>query len=386
MMSSSSAPVVFTPELSVVIPTFNERDNLVPLLASLDHALSGIAWEVIIVDDDSPDGTSDIARELARQRFNLHVIQRIGRRGLASACTEGMMASAAPYLMVLDADQQHDTSLIPRMLDVIRTQPADIVVGSRHVEGGDVGNFTVHRKCLSSLGGTLARLLLRTGLSDPMSGFFLVRAPFFHQAVHNMSNIGFKILLDLVVSSPVRPRVVELPYRFGERMSGESKLGIGIGIDYIELLVDKTIGRLIPLRFIIFVMVGLFGVVVHLSALSLLFVQMGIQFYWSQAFATLFAMTVNFVLNNRITYRDRRLSGMGFVWGLVSFYAACGIGAIINFQVAEMLFSRGVYWLIAGFLGAAVGSVWNYGVTSTLTWRKKWGERTIGTETGVKNL
>jgi dolichol-phosphate mannosyltransferase len=384
MMSSSAAPTSFAPELSVVIPTLNERDNLVPLLALLDNALEGIAWEAIVVDDDSTDGTPDLARELARQRFNLRVIQRIGRRGLASACTEGMMASAAPYLMVLDADHQHDTSLIPRMLDVMRTQPVDIVVGSRHMEGGDVVNFAMHRKRLSSLGGTLARLLLRTGLSDPMSGFFLVRAPFFRQAVHNMSNIGFKILLDLVVSSPLRPRIVELPYRFGERMSGESKLSIGVAINYIELLVDKTIGRVIPLRFIIFVMVGLFGVVVHLSALSLLFVQMGIRFYWSQAFATFFAMTVNFVLNNRITYRDRRLSGMGFVWGLVSFYVACGIGAIINFQVAEMLFSRGVYWLIAGFLGATVGSVWNYGVTSTFTWRRKLGKSEIGAETDVQ--
>lgn len=361
------------PELSVIIPTLNERDNLLQLLALLDDALKGVSWEAIVVDDDSPDGTADLARELAARRPNLRVIQRIGRRGLASACTEGMMASIAPYLMVLDADLQHDTSLIPRMLEIMRTQAVDIVVGSRHMEGGDVGSFAAHRRHLSSLGGTLARRLLRTNLSDPMSGFFLVRAPFFRQAVHNMSNLGFKILLDLVVSSPVRPRIVEIPYRFGERTGGESKLDIGTGINYIELLIDKTIGRYIPLRFIIFVIVGLFGVVVHLSALSLLFVHAGVQFYWSQVYATLFAMTVNFVLNNRITYRDRRLSGFGFVWGLLSFYAACGIGAIINFQVADMLFSRGVYWLIAGFLGAAVGSVWNYGVTSTFTWRKKKG-------------
>lgn len=369
--SAGAVQVSFAPELSVIIPTLNERDNLVPLLSQLDSALRGTAWEAIVVDDDSPDGTADLARELARQRPNVRLIHRIGRQGLSSACMEGMMASAAPYFAVLDADLQHNTELLPRMLERIRTGGVDIVVGSRYVGDGCTGDFAAHRKRLSSLGGKLARFLLRTELTDPMSGFFMVRAPFFREAVHNMSNIGFKVLLDLVVSSPVRPRIVEVPYTFGQRVHGESKFCLGVALNYIELLIDKTVGRFVPVRFIIFVMVGLLGVLVHLGVLSALYVQMGVEFYWAQAGATLFAMTGNFVLNNRITYRDRRLSGWGFAKGLLTFYAACAMGAIINFQVAEMLFSRGAYWLVAGLLGAVVGSVWNYGVTSTFTWRKK---------------
>ncbi|MBI1262004.1 MAG: glycosyltransferase [Rhizobiales bacterium] len=361
----------FAPELSVIIPTLNERDNLVPLLDLLDKALTGLAWEAIIVDDDSHDGTPELARRLAANRSNLRVIQRIGRGGLASACTEGMMASVAPCFVILDADMQHDAFLIPLMLDVMKEGDTDIVVGSRHVSGGDMGEFAEHRKALSSLGTRLARMLLKVPLSDPMSGFFMVRADFFRAAVHRLSNIGFKILLDLVVSSPTPPRIVELPYIFGERAHGESKLSLRVALNYLELLADKTIGRLIPLRFVIFVMVGMLGVVLHLGALSLLFIRLAIPFYLSQMTATFFAMTVNFVLNNTITYRDRRLTGSAFVWGFLSFIAACGIGAAANFAVADMLFSHSVYWLAAGFLGAIVGSVWNYVVTSTFTWRNK---------------
>lgn len=370
-MNQADTIISFAPELSVIIPTLNEHDNLLPLLAQLDEALAGIAWEAIIVDDDSKDGTPELARTLAVSRGNLRVIQRIGRDGLASACTEGMMSSIAPYFIVLDADMQHDASIIPRMLEVIREGKTDIVVGSRHVAGGDMGDFASHRQQLSSLGTRLAHMLLKVPLSDPMSGFFMVRADFFRAAVHRLSNIGFKILLDLVVSSPTTPRILELPYTFGTRAHGQSKLSMRVALNYLELIADKTIGRYIPIRFLIFVAVGTLGVFLHLGALSLLFVRMAIPFYLSQVTATFFAMTTNFVLNNKITYRDRQLTGKAFFWGLLSFYAACGLGAAANFAVADMLFSHSVYWLAAGFLGAIVGSVWNYVVTSTFTWRNK---------------
>lgn len=357
-------------ELTVVIPTVNERDNIEPLLARLDQCLAGVAWEAIVVDDDSTDGTADLVRDIARRRGNVRVLQRIGRRGLSSACTEGMMASHAPFLAVMDADLQHDETVLPAMLEVLRSRPVDLVVGSRHVAGGGLGAFSAGRRWLSALGGLLGRLVLRVDLKDPMSGFFMVRSDFFHQTVRRMSNKGFKILLDLVVSAPRAVRFVELPYQFGSRLAGASKLDSMVSLEYLHLIADKLFGHIVPVRFVIFVLVGSLGLLLHLGVLGGLYLGAGLSFYAAQVAATLTAMTANFFLDNAITYRDRRLHGWDLARGLASFYLACAIGALANFQVAQLVFDHGLPWMLAGLIGAMVGSVWNFGVTSTFTWRR----------------
>ena len=357
-------------ELSVVVPTFNERDNIEPLFVRLETALDGIAWEVIYVDDDSPDGSASRARELARRDPRVRCLRRLGRRGLASAVIEGMLASSAPYLAVIDADLQHDERLLPQMLETLRTQRLDIVIGSRHVAGGGLGGWDKRRAAISGIATRLARLVVPAGLADPMSGFFMVTRPAFEQAVGRLSGQGFKILIDLFASAPSPLRFKELPYVFSARQRGESKLDSLVVWEYLMLLLDKLVGRFVPVRFILFAAVGGSGVVVHLLTLYLALAAHG-SFAAAQTLATFAAMTSNFALNNVLTYRDRRLAGRRLVTGLLSFYAICGLGAVANVGIASVAFAEHYTWWASGLAGAAVGVVWNYAISSVFTWGRR---------------
>jgi dolichol-phosphate mannosyltransferase len=358
------------PDLAVIVPTLNERDNIEPLLARLGEALAGISWEVVFVDDDSQDGTGSLLLRLQDVLPRVRVIRRIGRRGLSSACIEGMLATGAPFLAVIDADLQHDETILPRMLEMLRERDLDIVVGSRFSAGGSVGAFAGKRLFMSRFGGWLSRIVSHADLSDPMSGFFVLRRPFFEETVRDLSGQGFKILLDFFASASRPVRFAEVPFTFRPRHRGKSKLDTLVMLEYVTLLSDKLLGPYFPTRFVMFVLVGLFGVLVHLAVLGFAHKIILITFYYSQVIATFTAMTVNFNLNNLLTYRDRRLSGVSLIYGHLSFYLICGIGAIANFQIAQMLFNLRVPWMIAGFLGAMISSVWNYGVSSTITWKR----------------
>ena len=363
---SSQRPV----ELAVVIPAYNERENVAPMLAALQTALFGIEWEVIFVDDNSPDGTAEAVRAVALTDRRVRVLERIGRRGLSSACIEGMLSTPASYIAVLDADLQHDESILPEMLRRMKSQQLDIVVGSRKVAGGSTGDFPPTRVWLSSMGSRISRLVLHCEVADAMSGFFLVDRAFFKQVVHRLTGSGFKILLDLVTSSPRPVKVEEVPYRFRTRQRGESKLDVNAELEYLFLVVDKVVGRYIPTRFAVFVLVGSLGLVVHLATLGLLYYWLHRDFAFSQALATVSAMTFNFLLNNLVTFRDRRLKGRRLVSGLLTFYAACSIGALTNVSFAQFMLSSGAPWYLAGISGMAISSVWNYGVNTIFTWRR----------------
>ncbi|MGE0746868.1 MAG: glycosyltransferase [Rhodospirillales bacterium] len=359
-------------ELAVIIPTFNERDNVAPLLERLERTLAGVDWEAIYVDDDSRDGTADAVSAIARTNPRVRCIRRIGRRGLSTACIEGMLATPAEYLAVIDADLQHDETLLPQMLATLKQGDVDVVVGSRYMAGGDAGGLSSKRLFVSQTATRLSRLIVNAELSDPMSGFFMITRAFLNETVHKLSGQGFKILIDLCASAnrPVRTR--ELPYSFRERHAGTSKLDTLVILEYLWLIADKLFGRWVPVRFVLFVLIGLSGVVVHLAVLALCFRGLELSFLASQAVATLVAMTTNFLLNNALTYRDRQLRGAGQIArGLVSFYVACSIGAVVNNLVADWLFELRVPYLLAGFLGAMLGSVWNYGISSTFTWKRE---------------
>jgi len=360
------------PEISVVVPTFREKPNVPELVVRLRRVLRGVDWEVIFVDDDSSDGTADCARALARQDSRVRCIQRIGRRGLSSACVEGMMASSAPYLAVMDADLQHDEALLAEMLRVLRSEPVDVVVGSRYTEGGGVGTWDRSRVRKSRLATRLAQIAVKAPLTDPMSGFFALKAEVLHATVRRLSTIGFKILLDVLASSPTPLRVKELPYEFRERRAGESKLDSKVVWDYLMLILDKMLGRFIPVRFVVFMMVGGLGVFVHLAVLTALFKMAQTSFVLGQSLATLTAMTFNFAVNNILTYRDLRLSGWGWLRGWFTFVFACSIGALANVGIATYLFQeQHTYWVLSAVAGILVGAVWNYAVTSVYTWRAK---------------
>jgi dolichol-phosphate mannosyltransferase len=359
------------PQLSIVVPTYNEAGNIIELRDRVAAALPGLDWEMIYVDDDSPDGTSAAARELAQRDNRVRCIQRIGRRGLSSACIEGMLASSAPLVAVIDADLQHDERLLPAMVDVLRGDDIDVVVGSRYTEGGSMEGWDRSRAATSRFATRLSRLVLKADLQDTMSGFFMIRREVVERcAKAGMSGVGFKILLDLFATSPTPLRCRELPYQFRNRFSGESKLDTMVAWEYFIMLLDHYLGRVVPIRFIAFSLVGLLGLVVHLLALSMLFRGAGMSFLAAQAAATMIAMTFNFVINNVLTYRDMQLRGWKLLRGWLSFTLACSVGALANVGIASYLFDQRAYWVLSAVAGVLVGAVWNYAVTAVYTWRK----------------
>ena len=357
------------PMLTIVVPTLNERDNIKPLIALLDAALPNVDWEVMFVDDDSTDDTARRIRALALVDPRVRCIQRIGRRGLSTACIEGVLGCSAPYVAVMDADLQHDEALLPRMLDILRKENVDLVIGSRYAAGGGLGDWASNRAWISQLGTKLARLICKQDISDPLSGFFMCRRDVVESAVRRLSGQGFKILLDLLASSSRPLRVRELPFEFRTRRYGKSKLDTLVVWEYFALLADKIFGRVIPLRFALFAMIGIVGLAVHMSILWGGLKLAALEFGVAQSLATFVAMTSNFFLNNILTYRDQRLRGWRIFRGLSTFYGICAIGATANVGIAFYLFNANQKWWVAGVLGVIVGAVWNYAMSSIFTWR-----------------
>ncbi|HKI64455.1 MAG TPA: glycosyltransferase family 2 protein [Burkholderiales bacterium] len=354
------------PELSVIVPAYRERDNIPLLLDALEQALAGLDWEAIVVADAADDGTEEVVRERAQRDRRVRIIQRIGRRGLASACIEGMLASSAPYLAVMDADLQHDETLLPKLLDAAKHDDAEVVVASRYMEGGSTGELAAERVRISRLASVLSSVLCK-GLTDPMSGFFVVRRSFLERVVRKLYGRGFKILLDMIAAARGHVKIAELPYKMRSRARGESKLGVRVIAEFFMLILYHLTGRLLPARFFLFGAVGVTGVGVQLAVLWLAFHGSG-EFLYSQIVATWVAMTSNFFLNNIFTYGDQRLRGARIWRGLISFYLACGIGAFINIALAEWLFLKSVPYWAAGLTGALVASLWNFFTTASFTW------------------
>jgi dolichol-phosphate mannosyltransferase len=356
-------------ELAVIIPTFNEAANVAPLLQRLALALAGIRWEAVFVDDNSPDGTSNIVREIAVTNPQVRIVQRIGRRGLTSAVVEGMLATAAPVLAVIDGDMQHDETILPKMYAAIASGEADLAVGTRYAQGGGVGSWDKNRALASRIATRISHWAIKAPLSDPMSGLMAIARPTLMAAIPRMSGMGFKVLLDITASLPTVPRVAEIPYVFRERELGESKAGALVLAEYAALIADKTIGRYIPLRLLSFLAVGGMGVGVHLTLLGTS-LGLGLGFLQAEIIAVMGAIIFNFTLNNIFTYRDRRLRGMKMVAGFASFCAVCSVGAIANIGIGTWVNGAHTQWWLAGLAGTVVGAVWNFAASSFVTWRK----------------
>ena len=359
-------------DLAVVVPTFNERANVATLVARLDQALGGISWEAIFVDDDSPDGTADAARELARVDRRVRVIQRIGRRGLSTACVEGMLATAAPVVAVIDGDLQHDESILPVMLAALAADAQlDLVVGSRFVAGGGTGDWDRDRVAKSAFATRLSRRVLKAELTDPMSGFFAIRTERVRQLAPKIAGIGFKILLDIMTASPRPLAFAEVPYTFRVRTEGESKLDHVVAMEYLIALYDRQFGAVVPVRFAMFSAIGALGVGIHMGVLAPIVLAFGDRaFIAGQIAAALVAMTFNFFLNNALTYRDRRLRGVKQLFdGWASFCVVCSVGLVANVGVAGFLHeARDGAWAASALVGVLVGAVWNYALSSRFVW------------------
>jgi dolichol-phosphate mannosyltransferase len=359
------------PELSVVVPTYNERANIPILVERLAHVLAGCDWEVLFVDDNSPDGTAAVARALGETDGRVRCMRRIGRRGLAGACLEGMLGSQARYLAVMDADLQHDEGLLAAMLERLRAGNCDLVVASRYLGGGSAAGLSKQRARASRFANMLVHRLLGIALTDPMSGHFMIRRDAFEPLAPAISSQGFKILLDILATKPGSLRVVELPSSFHERRHGESKLDSKVALDFAALLTAKLTNDAVSARFLLFCLVGTSGLVVHLLVLSLATQLAAIAFGAAQALATVCAITWNFVLNNMFTYRDQRLAGWRFLTGLLRFQVICAIGAVSNVGIATWIYDYDSRWWLAGLAGALIGTVWNFVVSAAFVWRQR---------------
>jgi dolichol-phosphate mannosyltransferase len=358
------------PELTIVVPTFNEKANIPLLVERLAQLLTACDWEVIFVDDNSPDGTAAAARAIGEADSRVRCIRRIGRRGLAGACLEGMLASQARYVAVMDADLQHDEGLLVPMLEALRAGRADVAVASRYLFGGSAAGLSKQRSRVSRGSNTLVRLLLGIDLTDPMSGHFMIRREALENIAPSLSTQGFKILLDILATARGSLRTIELPSTFRERQHGESKLDSKIALDFAALVAAKLTNDAVSARFLLFCLVGLTGIGIHLAILSML-VLADLSFGVAQALATVGAIAWNFVLNNLFTYRDQRLTGWYFVTGLVRFQVICAIGAISNVGIATWIYDYDETWWIAGLGGALIGTVWNFVVSAALVWRQR---------------
>lgn len=356
-------------DVAIIVPTLNESENVPRLIARLEEVLAGRAWEIIFVDDNSPDGTSDVVRHIGRQQRHVRVVQRVGRRGLSSAVVEGILATAAPTIVVMDGDMQHDEAILPQLIDAVTSGQAEVAIGTRYVEGGGVGDWDKRRVWMSQLATRAGQWALGTTVKDPMSGFFALDRAAFHRALPKISGIGYKILLDILASSPTALKVAEIPYQFRTRELGESKIGARVIAEYAEMIAEKTIGRFVPVRLLKFLMVGGLGVFVHLAILRTL-LGSGAEFMIAQSGAVFFAVAFNFFLNNSFTYADRQLRGKAIWIGLLSFYAISAVGAAANIGIGTWVAGQQERWWIAGLAGVVVGAIWNFAMSAAITWRK----------------
>jgi dolichol-phosphate mannosyltransferase len=356
------------PRLSVIVPTLNEQMNVRSVVSRLSSVLSGAEWEVIFVDDDSKDGTAAEVKSMARNDARVRCIRRIGRRGLAGACIEGVLASHADYVAVMDCDRQHDERLIPDMLNALSQGRGDIAVASRYLPGSQVEGLSKTRQRASRIATALSRFFVGPDITDPLSGFFMMRREVFDGMAPKLSTQGFKLLLDILMLTGGRARVLELPYTFHQRQAGLSKLDARTFVDFADLVVTRVTWGLLPPRFVNFLAVGASGIIVHMAVLKALLVLVAMPFAAAQAFATVVAMSNNFVFNNLFTFRDQRLRGLAALRGLLVFYLIGSIGALSNVGVASLLYANRPVWWVAGFLGSIVGAVWNYAMSNTFVW------------------
>lgn len=362
-------PRLAAPEISIIIPTFNERANIAPLVKAVGKALGTIPWEIIVVDDDSPDQTFSEVANLSRAEPRLRCLRRVGRRGLSSAVIEGALVANGGVIAVMDADFQHDERILRQMYEKLVAAQADIVVATRYGEGGGIGEWDATRARMSDLATRMACMLVGNQTSDPMSGFFMVRREIFSSVIYDLSQQGYKILLDIISSAHVPLKIEEVPYVFRTRKAGDSKISVMVLAQFLFLMIEKLTHGLIPPRFALFSIVGGSGVAVHLLVLNALKAA-GSGFLPAQITATAVAMISNFILNNEFTYRDRRLTGLSFVAGLLLFCMVCSLGALANVGVAEIAISQVGNWSLAGLAGALMGAVFNFSAATSLVWRR----------------
>ena len=361
------------PTLSIVIPTYNEKDNISRILERLKKVLKSITYEVIFIDDNSPDGTAEVIKDRIKNSSKIHLIHRIGRKGLAGAVIEGVFAANADLVAVMDCDLQHDETKLLDMIDLFsKNNSLDIVIGSRFTETGEISEkaFSKMRELGSKATTLIIKKVLNIASTDPLSGFFMVKKKSFLKSSENLQTQGFKVLADFLATSGKNIEIKEIGYSFKNRIAGESKMNFLTALELIGLVLSQILKGRVSIRFILFCMVGLSGIFVQLliTGLAMLLIN---QFPTSQTLGIVVAMTSNYFLNNIITFQERKLKSLDLIRGLFSFYLICSLGAFTNIAIATYVFGFSSNWLISSFIGACFGAVWNFTLTSIFTWKSR---------------
>ena len=355
------------PILSVVICTLDESEAIVGVLREAGAALADLPHELIVVDDSTDERTAEAVLAVQAAQSNVKLVRRRGERGLGSAVIAGWAAADSAVLGVMDGDGQHDPAVLMRLYELLQDEDADVAVGSRYMEGGPSG-LTGYRAALSRAGTHLVSMMLGLKLADPLSGLFLVRRDWVDAVRPRLSGVGFKILVDTIASGKRRPVVVQSPTALRPRGSGESKLDARVAADLAALLVEKRTGGLLSARFVLFAGVGLSGMAVNLAVLTGAELMGARSYPLAAATATLVAMVWNFLLNNVLTFRERRLRGAAFWRGLTMFCLASAAGGVLAEGVGIGALRLHASWAVAGILGAVAGGVMNYLLASRLSW------------------
>ncbi len=357
--------------LSIVLPTYNEAENLPVICDRIARTLTFTDYEIIVADDNSPDMTWEIGIKIAKDSGNIRVLRRMLRRGLSAACIDAVQAAMGKFIVVMDADLQHDESLIEQLLQALK-DGADVALASRFATGASAhGLLSPFRKFLSLFGIRVASLVLGRELSDPLTGFFAIRRDVFLRLLPRLSDSGFKILFDLLYVDRSL-KVAELGFHFAPRLNGYSKLTASIIWQFVAYLGEKFTFGLVPARLVSFLAVGLSGVLFHfLTLLSYRHFISSEVFWHGQLFATLVAFLTNFMLNNALTFRDKQLRGYRYFLGLAVFAATSSVGILGNISVSGYLNSVGSQGLaLSALAGILVDSIWKFVVAERVIWKR----------------
>lgn len=368
------SPADTLPDLSLIICTLNEGAAIRSVVMEIGEHLTGLNYEIIVVDDASTDQTQAEVLDMGRTdpRVRLHV--RTDERGLSSAAIKGWDIAHGRILGIMDGDGQHDPAAIRALADLILKGDKDLVCVSRYLGEKDTG-LSFIRDLGSRAATRVTGWVLKAPLTDPMSGCFMMTRAWYDTARPNLTGVGFKILVDLVASTKVKPRFGEVKAALRQRQGGESKLDLRVILDLAALLVEKATGGLLPARFVLFAGVGMSGVVVSaiiLTIYKLLGYSTTAEFGFAQIVAIFIAMNWNFFLNNSLTFRNQRLKGFWpMLKGLIIFCLVCTPGAVLNWWIGILLKEANVEFIIAGVIPAFLIGILNYWASKVLAWKQK---------------
>ncbi|MDH4262081.1 MAG: glycosyltransferase family 2 protein [Spirochaetia bacterium] len=357
-------------DLSVILPTFNEKENIILILDKIRKVLKNESYQIIVVDDNSPDGTWEIAQHYSKKLSNIQVIRRLNMKGLSSAILEGFGSSNSKWMVVMDADLQHDEKILVEFIKAFE-EGYEIVLGSRKTAGGGIGEWNALRRVISWVATKMALLIIKNNVSDPMSGFFGIRKEIFENSIDKINPRGFKLLLELLAHNP-DSKVHEIGFTFNKRLHGKSKLNTNVIIDYMEALYDLSFGKYLPLRFLKYSIIGLTGLLLYQLFIWIGLNLLEISKYYSIALGIEAAILSNYFLNNFWTFRDYRHKSIYIITGLFSYHLISLAGVVINYSSTVILinqFKINIY--TASIIGAVLSTLWNYRMNFQITWKKE---------------